>query len=100
MFDYYPNRSSPIFMYFGSRGVTAAALLPGCSRNWPPWYEHSKLGAAALLKAIRWDLHLASLLMHLFLLYNVFYLKNRWEKWHTRMIKQQIKLTFSFATQS
>jgi len=66
MFDYYPDRSSPILVNFGSRGVTVAALLPGCSRNWPPWYEHSKLGAAALLKAVWWDLVLASLLTHLF----------------------------------
>jgi len=29
MFDYYPDRSSPILVNFGSRGVTAAALLLG-----------------------------------------------------------------------
>jgi len=44
----------------------AAALLPGCSRNWPPWHGHSELGAAALLKAVWRDLRLASLLTHLF----------------------------------
>jgi len=32
MFDYYPDSSSPILVNFGSRGVTAAALLPGCMR--------------------------------------------------------------------
>ena len=93
-------------MNFGSRGVTAAALLPGCmrpltgvtrrlparlggdselgavarwsSRNWVPWLGgavgigcrdsvgQSELGAAALLKAVCWDLRLASLLTHLF----------------------------------
>jgi len=41
---------------FGSRGVTAAALL----RVW-----QSELRAAALHKAIWWDLRLASLLTHL-----------------------------------
>jgi len=30
VFDYYPKRSSPILVNFGSRGVTVAALLPGC----------------------------------------------------------------------
>jgi len=29
MFDYYPDRSSPILVNFGWRGVTGAALLPG-----------------------------------------------------------------------
>ena len=31
------------------------------------WHGHSELGAAALLKAVWWDLHLASLLTHLLL---------------------------------
>jgi len=35
------------------------------SRNWPPWYGHSELGAAASRKAVWWDLRLASLLTHL-----------------------------------
>ena len=35
------------------------ALLPGRSRNWPPWHEHSELGAA-LFKAVWWDLRLVS----------------------------------------
>jgi len=30
VFDYYPNRSSPILVNFGSHGVMAAALLLGC----------------------------------------------------------------------
>jgi len=29
LFDYYPDRSSPNLVNFGSRGVTVAALLPG-----------------------------------------------------------------------
>jgi len=61
--------SGQVFSHFGElwlAGVTAVALLPGCSRNWPPWYEHSELGAAALLKVVWWDLRLVSLLTHLF----------------------------------
>ena len=35
-------------------------------RNWVSWLGgQSELGAAALLKAVWWDLHLASLLTHL-----------------------------------
>jgi len=29
VFDYYPDMSSPVLVNFGSRGVTAGALLPG-----------------------------------------------------------------------
>jgi len=65
MFDYCPDRSSPILFNFGLRGVMAAALLPGCSWNWPPWHAHSEFGAAALLNAVWWDLRLASLMTHL-----------------------------------
>ena len=89
---YYPDRSSPLLMNFGSRGVTGvAALLPGWAANCQylaeandpcgSWWRGSvgiwnwmpgvggqlELGAAALLKAVWWDLHLASLLMQLFL---------------------------------
>ena len=84
LFQYYPDRCSPLLMNFGSRGVTAAALLPGCSRNWPPWQDdiitmnyvawrgHSEMQAAASRKAVWWDLRLASLLTHL--LFIAFYL--------------------------
>ena len=50
------HASSPILVNFGQRGVTAAALLPGCaiqksqwdSRNWAPWLGgHSESHAAA-----------------------------------------------------
>jgi len=35
LFDYYLDRSSPILVNFGSRGVTAVALLPGyTNRTW------------------------------------------------------------------
>jgi len=68
---YYQDRSSPLLVTFGSRGVTAAALLPELPTewgavaelapiapvgnwNWVPWLDwHSELGAAALLKAVR-----------------------------------------------
>jgi len=82
MFDYYPDRPSPLLVNFGSRGVTAAALPPGWAsgatrggsqrrtmgiRNWAPWLGRAFgiLLAAALLKAVWWDLRLASLLTHL-----------------------------------
>jgi len=32
LFDYYPDRS-PILVNFGSRGVTAGALIPGCTHR-------------------------------------------------------------------
>ena len=73
MFDYYPDRSSLILVNFGSRGVTTvAALLLGCAidamRALTHWgcgsVGQSELGAVASHKAIRWDLHLASLLTH------------------------------------
>ena len=82
VFHYYPDRSSPILVNFGSRGITVTALLPGCSRNWPAWYEHSELGAAALLKAVWWDLCLASLLAHLWELFFAWLtFKNSFMKW-------------------
>jgi len=59
---------------FGSRGVTAGALLPGCMH--PRTEAMQQLparlggavgtGAAASRKAVRWDLHLASLLQLFF----------------------------------
>jgi len=56
-FDYYPDRSSPILVNFGSRGVTARrhysrdevyrSRSGSDSRNWVPWLGgHSELGAA------------------------------------------------------
>ena len=43
LFDYYPDRSFPILVNFGSRGVTAGALLPGCT--------HRRIGAKRRLPA-------------------------------------------------
>jgi len=84
VFDYYPDRSSPIFVNFGSRGVNSGGVTsgvcaaPNLSQAMAPgevrWLlgigcrgsvENSELGAAALLKAVCWDLRLASLLTHL-----------------------------------
>jgi len=78
MLAYYPNRSSPLLVNIGSRGVTGAvALVPrdeslrwkGCLRA---WHGHWELGAAALLKAVWWGMRLASLLTHLYLYFFVF----------------------------
>ena len=75
MLAYYPDRSSPFLVKFGSRGVTRAAAyvraggrataregLPNASRVGGHWES----GAAALLKAVWWDMRLASLLTHFF----------------------------------
>ena len=57
MFDYYPRWAAPISVNFGSWGVTAAALLPGCmrpltdDRRWLP----ARLGGDSELGAMaRW----------------------------------------------
>jgi len=84
----YLDRSSPLLVNFGSRGVTGAAALrrsvptgtvgrgaPSGPVNSTGRYGqasaatvggHWQLGAVALFKAVRWNLHLASLLTHLF----------------------------------
>ena len=67
---------SPLLVNFGSRGVAGAAAyvraggratarecLPTAARVG----GHKESGAAALLKAVWWDLRLASLLTHLIL---------------------------------
>ena len=74
VFSYYRGMSCPILVNFGWRGVTAAALLPGCTARrtgakarLPARHGgQSELGAAASRKAVWWDLRLASLLTHLF----------------------------------
>ena len=77
---YYPDRSSPLSVKSGSRGVTgrrhyvrdeplAAAGIQRQNTYHPPAATvggHSELGALALLKAVWWGTRLASLLMHLF----------------------------------
>ena len=76
VFDYYTNRSSPILVNFGSRGVTAAALLPGYTHQRTGAMQRlparlggqSELGAAASTKAVWWDSHLASPLTQLLFL--------------------------------
>ena len=83
MFDYYPDRSSPILVNFGLCGVTAAALLPDelythrtwekclptnqtwgkklcCEAQWAVGIGHglvgqSELEVASLGKAVWWD---------------------------------------------
>jgi len=63
MFDYYPDRSSLILVKFGSRGVTAAVLLPGCtcpthwSRTTAPGEARwdSELGAVARWGSRNWE---------------------------------------------
>jgi len=42
--DYYPDRSSPILVNSGSRGVTAGTLHPGCT--------HRRIGAKRRLSAM------------------------------------------------
>jgi len=62
MFDYCPFRSSPILVNFGSLGVTAAALFPGCMRastgcrlRLPARLSrNSELGAVALWGSQNW----------------------------------------------
>ena len=65
MMAYYPDRSSPFLANFGSRGVTGAAVyVPvGCrtmAQEFLPTAAtvggHWESGAAALLKAVWWDL--------------------------------------------
>ena len=77
MLDYYPDRPSLILVNFGSPGVTAAALLPGCTHRRTGATQRlparlsgqSELGAAASTKALSpQDSHLASPLMHLLFL--------------------------------
>jgi len=67
-FDYYPDIKSPLLVNVGSRGVTAVALLPVWVAQPDPVCRSMAcafgIGAAALLKAARWDLRLASLLTH------------------------------------
>jgi len=72
---YYPDRSSPLLVKIGSRGVTGAALLCGMYAATEPTLRrqtigrsvrHWELQAAALLKSVWWGMHLASLLTHLF----------------------------------
>ena len=87
MLAYYTDRSSPLLVNIGSRRVTAAALVCVTSRMNAPvprWQRtapdearwgfgigcrgsvgQSELMAAALRKAVWWDLRLASLLTHL-----------------------------------
>jgi len=79
MLAYYPDTSSPLLVKFGSRGVTGAALLCGMYAATDAGLQdrmdgacggsvrHCELWAAALRKAVWWDMRLASLLMHLFL---------------------------------
>ena len=96
VFDYYPDRSSPILVNFGSWGVTAAALLQGwaiytshLAKKRPTYKSYlrkklhgearwavgigcglvwqSELGTAASRKALWCDLCLASLLTQLLL---------------------------------
>jgi len=50
MFDYYLDRSSPILVNFGSRGVTAAALLLGVVGIGHRGMGIQNWGVAALLK--------------------------------------------------
>jgi len=89
VFDYHPDRSSPILVNFGSRGVTEAVLLPGCMRPLTGCrrllparlsgdselgamarsVRQLELGAVALFKAEWRDLRLASLLAHLLHIY-------------------------------
>ena len=66
-----------LLVNFGSRGVTGAAAY--FRDEWlrrincvGAWHGHSELGAAALLKAVWWDLCLASLLTHWFSLFFLF----------------------------
>ena len=76
MLAYDPDRSYLVLMNFGSRGVTGAAAyvraahratsrpgLPTAARVGGHWES----GTAALLKAVWWDLRLASLLTQLFI---------------------------------
>jgi len=64
--------ASPILVNFGSPGVTAGALLPGCmhrgteaKRRLPARLGgQSELRAAASRKAVWWHLRLAGLLTH------------------------------------
>ena len=62
---YYPDRSSPFLVNFGSRGVTgAAAYVRAGGRAMAQEFlatavtvgGHRESGAAALLKAVWWDL--------------------------------------------
>jgi len=75
MLAYYPARSSPFGELWLAGGVTGAAAYVQTAhhvmaRDSLPTAErfggHRELGAAALLKAVWCDLHLASLLTHLF----------------------------------
>jgi len=68
---YYPDRSSPMSVHFGSRGVTGVALSSGmyAATGCILWDRMDgacggsvgqlELRVAALLKAVWWDLHLA-----------------------------------------
>jgi len=79
MLAYYLDRSSPLLLNIGSRGVTGAAAYvvtthragSGAAAHGRPAPlarvgGHWELGAAASRKAVWWDLCLASLLTHLF----------------------------------
>jgi len=65
MMAYYPDRSSPFLVNFGSRGVTGAAAYVrvggrATAREFLPTAAtvggHWESGAVALLKAVWWDL--------------------------------------------
>jgi len=76
MLAYYQDRCSPLLVNIGSRGVTGVAALrrdePLPAATFPTPMRapaatpggQSELWAAALLKAVWWDLRLASLLTH------------------------------------
>jgi len=77
---YYPDRSSPLLVKFGSLGVTVAALLSGMCASTDTILRdrmdgacgrlvgQSELQAVALLNAVWWGMHLVSLLTHLFVI--------------------------------